>query len=113
MTSELKLVLSLGKNKGREFVLKEGENLVGRCDPDSEESLAIDLDEEDVDAKVSRQHAVLIVEGGRVYVEDLGSLNGTFVMKGTEAQQLESGARVELEPGSEVVFGKISFRLIA
>lgn len=31
---------------------------------------------------VSRRHAVLVVEDGKLYVHDLGSTNGTFVTGG-------------------------------
>lgn len=54
----------------RVFVLKEGENPVG-ADPTSAVHLPI--------RQVSRQHALLRVEGERVRVEDLGSTNGTYV----------------------------------
>ena len=110
MSTTYKLVVTFGNHKGREFELAEGENLVGRCDPDSEEKLAVDLDEEDVEAKVSRQHAVLLVKGEAVSVEDLGSLNGTFLVA-KEAQRLESGKVYPLEAGQELVFGSVSVRL--
>ncbi|GED95982.1 FHA domain-containing protein [Gordonia crocea] len=44
---------------------------------------------------VSRIHAALRYAGGRVYVTDLGSSNGTFV-NGT---RIESGAEYEVHPG--------------
>jgi DNA-binding NtrC family response regulator len=54
----------------RVFVLKEGENPVG-ADPTNAVYLPI--------RQVSRQHALLRVDGNRVRIEDLGSTNGTFV----------------------------------
>ena len=54
----------------RVFVLKEGENPVG-ADPTSAVHLPI--------RQVSRQHALLHVDGARVRIEDLGSTNGTYV----------------------------------
>ncbi len=54
----------------RVFVLNEGENPVG-ADPKNAIHLPI--------RQVSRQHALLRVEGERVRIEDLGSTNGTFV----------------------------------
>jgi transcriptional regulator with AAA-type ATPase domain len=54
----------------RVFVLKEGENPVG-ADPKSAVHLPI--------RQVSRQHALLRVDGERVRIEDLGSTNGTYV----------------------------------
>lgn len=52
-----------------------------------------------VDPSVSRNHAVLDVQGDHVVVRDAGSTNGTFV----------NGERVELRtlrPGDRVAFGK-------
>jgi DNA-binding NtrC family response regulator len=54
----------------RVFVLKQGENPVG-ADPTNAVCLPI--------RQVSRQHAVLRVDGNRVRIEDLGSTNGTYV----------------------------------
>ena len=54
----------------RVFVLKDGENPVG-ADPNNAIHLPI--------RQVSRQHAVLRVDGDRVRIEDLGSTNGTYV----------------------------------
>src|SRR5436190_23635626 len=54
----------------RDFPLDQPSLAVGRA-PDN------DLVLEDV--SVSRHHARLSVEGGRLTVEDLGSANGTFV----------------------------------
>ena len=54
----------------RVFVLKQGENPVG-ADPNNAVHLPI--------RQVSRQHALLRVDGDRVRIEDLGSTNGTKV----------------------------------
>lgn len=54
----------------REVVLCRGENLLGRV----EEGVAW-LES----SSVSRRHARLVVEGGQVLLEDLGSKNGTFL----------------------------------
>ena len=54
----------------RVFVLREGRNPVG-ADPTSAVHLPI--------REVSRQHALIHVDGARVRIEDLGSTNGTYV----------------------------------
>ncbi len=75
----------------REFTLRVGENTVGRQDAD------VLLTHN----TVSRKHAVVTLEDGKVYVEDIGSTNGTFV----GGKKLEPGQRVELANSAEVVFG--------
>lgn len=75
---------------GRRVALREGENLVGR-DPASD--VWLDM------AGVSRRHARIMVRGGHVTVEDLGSKNGTRVRD----TALEGGAAVS--DGDRIVFG--------
>ena len=46
---------------------------------------------------VSRKHAVLIRRGDEFFIEDLGSLNGTYVnRKRIESARLESGDEVQV-----------------
>ncbi|HEX6100510.1 MAG TPA: FHA domain-containing protein [Thermoanaerobaculia bacterium] len=56
--------------EGQSHLLYEGENSVGRS-PDCRVLLS--------DVTVSRQHAVIIITGGRIFVEDRGSKNGTYL----------------------------------
>ena len=55
------------------------------------------------DQTVSRVHAELAVQGGRVYLRDLNSTNGTFVYDGTDFQQVMG--TVEVAPGTAIRFG--------
>jgi pSer/pThr/pTyr-binding forkhead associated (FHA) protein len=64
------LVVRKGPQLGERFYLESGTLTVGR-DPES----GIFLN----DMTVSRSHARLTNQDGRVVVEDLGSLNGTYV----------------------------------
>lgn len=65
-----KLVAVAGKLRGKEFVLNEGENVVGR---DGANSIVLPVD------GISKRHFSMTVTGDTAYVEDLGSSNGTFV----------------------------------
>lgn len=56
--------------EGREFLLHEGKNIVGR---DVTSDVCIDH------ATISRQHAVITLAGELATIEDLGSKNGTHV----------------------------------
>jgi len=84
------VVRSGGGRAGESFRPAGGRTRIGRS-PDCE----IFLD----DVTVSRNHAVLIERDGRFFVEDEGSLNGTFVNR----RRIDSA---ELENGDEVQIGK-------
>src|SRR5262249_51830883 len=59
------------------------------------------------DAKVSRRHARLIVTpDGRVWIEDLGSTNGTFL----NGQRVD---RAEVHLGDQVRLGTTTLELVA
>ncbi|MBN2490724.1 MAG: FHA domain-containing protein [Planctomycetes bacterium] len=56
------------------------------------------------DASVSRHHARLVVEAGRLLVRDLASANGTFV----NDERIDSG---ELRAGDVLRIGKVALRV--
>jgi FHA domain-containing protein/zinc ribbon protein len=58
------------------------------------------------DVTVSRNHAVLVEENGSFFVEDQGSLNGTFVNR----RRID---RAPLEEGDELQVGKYRMTFIA
>ncbi len=64
-----------------------------------------DIDLED--RSISREHAELVVEEGRIRVLDLGSSNGTWV-NGLRIRDMK-----ELQPGDELRFGSRSFQLLS
>ncbi len=76
------LFVERGKDQGREFVLQEGENAVGR---------GIDNDVILADVAVSRRHLIVIRDGDLLRLRDLGSGNGTIV----NGKKLSSGALME------------------
>lgn len=76
---------------GREYFLREGENTVGR------ESADVLLS----DQTVSRRHAVITLEGGKVWVTDLGSTNGTYAA----GVQVQPNDKVEIVNSDELKFG--------
>jgi hypothetical protein len=85
------LVVRSGGGRAGETFHPQGERtMIGRS-PDCE----IFLD----DVTVSRRHAELVQRDGDFYIEDLGSLNGTFLNK----RRIESG---RLEDGDELQIGK-------
>jgi pSer/pThr/pTyr-binding forkhead associated (FHA) protein len=57
----------VGPDEGKRFRLRQGETVLGRGGRGF------------TDREVSRRHALLVVRGTQVWVEDLGSRNGTYV----------------------------------
>lgn len=119
--SKFHLVISKKEDLGSEvaetprdvpiFPLAEGSNTLGRA----EGGVDVDLEPFDLEARVSRNHALVTVDGERVSVEDLGSMNGTIVRSTTDPKlaesTLEPGQQVELHPGDEIIIGKIFLQL--
>ena len=103
----VKLVVIRGAGQGKEFPLELGANLLGRWDPDTGSFPEVDLEKEDVDAKVSRKHAVIEIEPGIYTLEDIGSLNGTFVNRSARLKEAE---KIQLKSGDEIVIGKVFLR---
>ncbi len=103
-----KLKVVRGGRKDHEFPLEEGNNLVGRWDPETGSFPEVDLDADDPEAKISRKHALIRVADGKITVEDIGSLNGTYVNRGA---RLQPGNPVELKSGDEIIIGKTFLKL--
>ena len=82
-------------------------NLVGRWDPDLGSFPEVDMEHDDPEARISRKHALIRVSN-TITVEDIGSLNGTFVNRG---KRLEPGAPVEVKSGDEIIVGKTFFKV--
>lgn len=82
------LAVEKGNDLGREFVLQEGENGVGR---------GIDNDVILADVAVSRRHLTIVREGNTLRLRDLGSGNGTQVNgRRVTTATLTEGDRIEL-----------------
>lgn len=104
-----KLVLVRGGRVGREFPIWESEVMLGRWDAEHGIFPEIDLDEDDPEAKVSRRHARIFYREGRFWIEDLGSLNGTFVNRGPRLRPYQP---VPLRHGDEIIVGKTFLRFL-
>jgi len=104
-----KLSVVRGGRKGQEFPLEEGNNLVGRWDPETGSFPEVDLDADDPEAKISRKHALIRIDAGKITIEDIGSLNGTYVNR---QPRLSPGSPAELKSGDEVIIGKTFLKLV-
>ncbi len=65
-----KLVVIGGRLRGKEFVLSEGANIIGRS---NDVAIPLDLD------GISKRHVQITINKSSVYIEDMGSSNGTFL----------------------------------
>jgi FHA domain/zinc-ribbon domain len=92
------LVVRSGGGRAGEHFTPQGERTTIGRSPDCD----IFLD----DVTVSRKHAVLVQKDGAFYIEDLGSLNGTFLNR----RRIESG---RLENGDELQIGKYKLSFLA
>jgi hypothetical protein len=92
------LVVRSGGGRAGEMFQLNGETTIGRS-PDC----GIFLD----DVTVSRKHAVLADRDGAFFIEDQGSLNGTFVnRKRVESAQLEDGDELQIGKYRLTFFGR-------
>lgn len=90
------LVVLEGPQKGEDFRLREGKNLLGSSH-DAEVALK--------DQTVSNAHASLSYKDRRFLLTDLDSTNGTFVNGGAEGI-----SRVELQDGDVVRLGETTLK---
>ena len=82
------LTIVRGPSAGERFILDISEVTIGR-DPKCEVFLN--------DRTVSRRHAHLTLQEGRAYIEDLGSLNGTWVDGAIVSQgELHNGSMLQI-----------------
>ena len=90
-----------GPQKGHVFALLNEELVIGRSTPRANWEIALQ------DPTVSRPHAMLVMDGKRWKLFDLGSVNGTSVnskpVSGGKARQLRDGDKVMLG-GTMMVF---------
>jgi PAS domain-containing protein len=83
-----KLVVVGGKLRGKEFELHEGDNTFGR---------GVDMDFQVGVDGVSKKHMCLTVNDKNLFVQDLGSSNGTFVNgKLVKKSAVKAGSRIAL-----------------
>ena len=82
------LTIVRGPSTGERFILDIPEVTIGR-DPNCEVFLN--------DRTVSRRHAHLSIQGGRAIIEDLGSLNGTWVdAASVSSSELFNGSTIQI-----------------
>ncbi|HBB74130.1 MAG TPA: hypothetical protein DC048_06720 [Planctomycetaceae bacterium] len=92
----VKLIVVSGKSAGRSIAVKRSRFLIGRAD---------ECDIRPLSEEVSRRHCAIIVGPESVFVEDLGSRNGTFVNGERIAE------RTQVTDGDAVRVGSLELRV--
>ena len=96
-------VEEIAKHGGAALVIRSGGNRVGESFPLEGDRMTVgrrpDSDVFLDDVTVSRDHALVVKRGGDFYLDDLGSLNGTYVNR----RRIESH---KLQHGDELQVGK-------
>ena len=102
-----KLVVLRGLRIDVEYPVYEGRNTIGRF---ADKPVDIDLMNQESVEQIwcSRQHAVVTCETGIVAVEDLNSLNGTWV----NGVRIHPGQRRPLKPGDVLQIGTVQMKLV-
>jgi len=108
LTGKMSLVLRVRGNDKKRFVFDHSEITelaLGRKNPDTGEVPEIDLEESGaVEQGVSRRHAhIFRKETASLYVEDLGSPNGTYL----NGQKLIANQPRILRDGDELRLGRL------
>lgn len=98
--SSYSLVAVSGSEKGREFILKQGENVIGR----NEGEVRLDFDQQ-----VSRRHCCLKVPSQEIVLVDLGSTNGTIV----NGEKILPDTPTVIKPGDILQIGDGEYRLVS
>lgn len=95
--SKLALRFIAGKYKGEDYILpRDKETVIGR-------SASIELVL--VEDMVSRKHARITVQNGKIYLEDLGSTNGTFVNG-------EKVTKILIDKGDRILIGTSIMKVV-
>jgi FHA domain len=95
-----------GEKVNAEFPIYNGKNFIGRS---SDKPVDIDLTGQEPSEQVwsSRQHALITFERGLLVIEDLNSLNGTFVNR----SRLHPGQQRLLQTNDIVQIGTVQFKV--
>jgi pSer/pThr/pTyr-binding forkhead associated (FHA) protein len=102
-----KLVVLRGMKINAEYPIYEGRNVLGRF---ADKPVDIDLISQESVEQIwcSRQHAAVMFDKGNVSIEDLNSLNGTWV----NGVRIHAGQPKAIKPGDVVQVGTVQMKLV-
>lgn len=101
-----KLRVVRGQRMDVVYPLYPGKNYLGRTD---DKPVDVDLEDQEAADRIwtSRQHSVITVEATRIVIEDLNSLNGTFVNRA----RVHPGEVRELKPEDVIQVGTVHMKV--
>ncbi len=104
---QAKLVVIRGQQINQEYPIYPGRNMIGRF---ADRPVDIDIGVQESDGQIwsSRQHAVITFDKNTLIIEDLNSLNGTWI-NGTK---LLAGTKRPMRPNDVIQIGKVQIRLV-
>ena len=109
MSDKRFLILSGPETEVKSIQLQAGTNLIGRWDPATGSFPEVDLEALDSESKTSRRHAVITVsDEGIMTLEDLGSLNGTFL----SGKRVDVGRVLKIAVGDEILFASVKAKVV-
>jgi hypothetical protein len=102
-----KLIVVRGQRMDVQYPLYPGKNYLGRTD---DKPVDIDLDDQEAPDRIwtSRQHAVVTFDNGKLAIEDLNSLNGTFVNR----TRVHPGQVRELHENDVIQVGTVHLKVL-
>lgn len=102
-----RLVVLRGQKINTEYPVYEGRNVIGRF---ADRPVDIDLVAQEPEGQIwsSRQHAAITLDQSLLLVEDLNSLNGTWV----NGARLHPGQQKVLRPGDVIQIGTVQLKLL-
>jgi hypothetical protein len=106
-TGQPRLVVLRGERVDMHYPVFDGANYIGRTD---DQPVDIDLVCQESPDRVwaSRQHAVIHRKRNELTIEDLNSLNGTFVNR----KRISPGKPRVLNPGDVIQIGTVQLRVV-
>jgi pSer/pThr/pTyr-binding forkhead associated (FHA) protein len=102
-----RLVAVRGQRVNVEYPLYEGKNFIGRS-AETPADIDLTLQEPVEQVWASRQHAVITFDSGQLILEDLNSLNGTFVNR----VRLRAGQRRRLLANDVIAIGTVHLKVV-
>ena len=101
-----RLLAVRGLQPGRQYLISEARNIIGRGD---QKFVEIDLQEQELDYRVwiSREHACITRQRDRLLVEDLFTANATYVNR----RRVPPGIKRPLAKGDVIQVGEVQLRL--